>query len=166
MNTPALTHPFEAANLGKAPFKFCGMHEKVYVAYPGAPAQPAGTCCYCGMGIKYCCSIQSADGKKFIVGCDCVLKLNRADNRLVTEVERAKATIDRENARKAKAARLPKELARIEAARSMIEAKREALAAKPHPMIKDKTLADYVDYLSLNGGHSGRLRMARIVEGA
>jgi hypothetical protein len=67
-------HAFENAGLGKYPFVLVGVSEKIHVAYPGATPQPAGTCDYCGTGIKICCHIQSADGKEFIVGSDCVAK--------------------------------------------------------------------------------------------
>ena len=87
-------HPFEAAGLGLAPFSYVGMTEKVYSACPGH-SQPAGTCDYCGQGIKYCCEIRSADGRSFIVGCDCVRKLNRSDNRMLTAMGRDIATRER-----------------------------------------------------------------------
>ncbi len=89
-------HPFEVAGLGLAPFRFSGMSEKVYVACPGAPVQAAGSCDYCGTGIRYCCHVVSSDGKAFIVGCDCVRKLNREDNAMVSEMERALAKLERE----------------------------------------------------------------------
>lgn len=103
-----MTHAFEKAGLGLAPFRYVGMHEKVYVAFPGAPEQPAGTCQYCGNGIRYCCNIRSADGKEFIVGNDCVNKVNAENNvanihamesdakKLAREKRQAKAAAKRE----------------------------------------------------------------------
>lgn len=91
----ATIHPFEGAGLGLAPFRFAGLSEKVYCACPGAPVQAAGSCDYCGTGIRYCCHIRSADGKEFIVGTDCVRKLDRADNRLVSDVDRAVANLEK-----------------------------------------------------------------------
>lgn len=88
-------HPFESAGLGLAPFRFVGLSEKVYVACPGATAKPAGTCDYCSTGIKYCCHIRSHDGKSFIVGTDCVRKIGREDNRLLTAVEREVAKLEK-----------------------------------------------------------------------
>jgi hypothetical protein len=67
-------HTFTAAGLGQAPFQYIGMFESVYVACPGAPVQPAGSCDYCGNGIRYCFQIKSADGKISKVGCDCIKK--------------------------------------------------------------------------------------------
>lgn len=81
-------HPFEAAGLGKAPFNMVGFSEKVYSACPGAPEQAAGSCDYCGTGIKYQCHIRSSDGRDFVVGTDCVMKLDRADNRLISQANK------------------------------------------------------------------------------
>lgn len=102
--TVATQHPFESAGLGLAPFAYVGMIEKTYSACPGH-SQPAGTCDYCGQGIKYCCEIRSADGRRFTVGCDCVRKVNRADNRLLAAMERdiaAREKANRDTARREK----------------------------------------------------------------
>lgn len=80
-------HPFEAAGLGLAPFVYCGMSEQVYSPTPDVQ-QPAGSCDYCGMGIRYCCHIRSSDGREFIVGCDCVRKTFQASNRALSDMER------------------------------------------------------------------------------
>lgn len=102
--TTATIHPFEEAGLGLAPFRFTGMSENV-INHGNGHMQAGGTCDYCYNGIRYEYWIASADGKRFKVGCDCVLKLERADNRLVTAVQRAKAQhakAKREAARQAK----------------------------------------------------------------
>jgi hypothetical protein len=88
-------HPFELAGLGEAPFRFVTVRKNVYSAAPGHQ-QPGGTCQYCSQGIMYECVIRSSDGKEFVVGQDCVMKLDRADNRLVSQVKRAKLQIERE----------------------------------------------------------------------
>jgi hypothetical protein len=96
-------HPFEAAGLGLAPFRYVGTSQKVHKA--GGIEQPAGTCNYCGAGIRYCFHIKSQDGKEFVVGSDCIRKIVREDNRLFTAVERAIAKhkkAERETQRKAK----------------------------------------------------------------
>lgn len=73
-------HPWEVAGLGKYPFRVVGVFEnRGPIHMPdgtmvGAPGQPMGTCDYCGNGIAECWSIKAADGKRFIVGCDCVRK--------------------------------------------------------------------------------------------
>lgn len=79
-------HKFERSGLGKAPFRCVGMTEKVYRAAPDAPAQPGGSCDYCGTGIRYCFGIRSSDGRSFIVGSECVNKTGDAG--LVVAVKR------------------------------------------------------------------------------
>lgn len=164
-------HPFERVGLGKAPFVFKGVEEKVYVAHPGAPAQPAGTCCYCGQGIRYCCHIESADGKRSVVGCDCVNKLGREDNRaakILSEVDKAKKAIDSRNRKAAAMRKHGREVERIQAARALWADKRESFTAKPHPHEhfagKGMTYADYIDWVLERGSHSGRLAIAAMIE--
>lgn len=53
-------HVFEAAGLGKAPFRFVA----VWKSYT--------TCDFCGTGILWNCWILSSDGKSFKVGSECV----------------------------------------------------------------------------------------------
>lgn len=94
-------HPFEEAGLGKSPFLFAGLTKNVYSADPGH-TQPGGSCCYCGQGIMWECHIKSSDGMFFTVGIDCVRKLERVDNQLVSDANRARlkrARQDREQAR-------------------------------------------------------------------
>ena len=109
-------HPFELAGLGLAPFHLVGFSEKVFCPCPGAPSKAGGTCDYCGTGIRYCCHIRSADRKEFVVGCDCVRKLIRADNQLIGEVERAEANLRREKKDAARKDRWEAQRAATEAA--------------------------------------------------
>ena len=68
-------HPFEKAGLGKAPFFYKGHSEKA-ISCPDGTVKPAGTCAYCGTAIRYQMHIASSDKNNFVVGCDCVQKLN------------------------------------------------------------------------------------------
>lgn len=101
-------HPFEIAGLGRAPFTLegysCEVGPKKLAdgVTVGAPGQPMGTCDYCGRGIAHVFKIRSSDGKESGVGCDCVAKLEREDNKLASEVKKAKLLLDRK-ARQAKA---------------------------------------------------------------
>lgn len=115
-------HPFEERGLGLAPFSFAGLSEKVYVACQGAPEQPAGICDYCGTGIRYCCHIVSNDGKEFIVGCDCVRKLDRDDNRLVSDMDRQVAKLEKS---KRNAKRQAKWAAQCQARDAELQAQRD-----------------------------------------
>lgn len=71
-------HIFERAGLGKAPFRCVGSFELKWQACPGAPIQPGGSCDYCSQGIMYAYAIKSADGRRFKVGCDCVMRTGDA----------------------------------------------------------------------------------------
>lgn len=70
-------HVFEAAGLGKAPFRCVGFSEIVF--NNGDGTTKAGGCCqYCFTGIRYACHILSSDGKRFHVGTDCVARTGDA----------------------------------------------------------------------------------------
>jgi hypothetical protein len=80
-------HIFEAAGLGQAPFRLVGMTEKVYRAADGTTF-PGGTCAFCGTGIRYAFEVSGADGSKFVVGSDCITRIN--DTTLVNQLKRLK----------------------------------------------------------------------------
>lgn len=117
----ATIHPFEAAGLGLAPFRYAGMSEKV-IHHADGHSQPAGTCDYCSNGIRYCFHVESSDKKRFAVGCDCIRKIARSDNRLLSEVERAKARFE---ADRRLALRIEKNKAREAARQAELTAQRE-----------------------------------------
>lgn len=166
-------HPFEQAGLGRAPFRLVGMEAKVYVSCPGAPAQPAGTCDYCGNGIKYCCQIESADGKQFVVGNECVRKTDRESLVNASEFEKALLKQKREIARERTRAKRLKDQERINAAYARYDFSptlQAEFASRPHPFsslaAEGKTYADYITYMRQNGGTSGNLLVARKIETA
>lgn len=116
----ALVHPWQdRGDLGKAPYRCIGMF-----SYPAPPengnvdaynyalriasetkralkVEGGGICEVCGQSLMNNFVVQSADGKRFVVGCDCVTKTG--DSMLITEVqakERArKRELRREKAR-------------------------------------------------------------------
>lgn len=145
-------HKFELAGLGKAPYRLGGVVERKYQACYGAPVQPGSTCDYCHTSIMYEYWIHSSDGKRFKVGCDCVLKTD-SERSLVDAVKREANRIKTE-------ARHAKEDARIAEGVAWFTANREAVAKHPHPYagrLRDTvTLADYVDWC-LGCGRSGKL---------
>jgi len=158
-------HPFERAGLGKAPFRYVGIEaqeishgERVIGSVGGCQVttQPGGTCAYCGHYIVNMFMVESAEGRRFHVGCDCIRKVN--DSGLV---EACKA-----DQKKAKTERA---LARIAAAKAAL-ADAHRLQNTPHPTPyhaeQGKTRADYAVWLFANGGVSGQLRAARMVEAA
>lgn len=163
----AQQHVFEAAGLGKAPFRFVAIERRVGPwqvgpnTYVGAPGQPVGTCQYCGQSIAECCIIRSADGRTFTVGNECVRKTGDAG--LVNLAKREHNRVQRE--RKAAS-----DERRIEAAKAKLQEAEQALKAEPHPYEwlakQGKTAFDFVQFLLANGGTSGKLRAARLVEKA
>lgn len=158
-------HKFESAGLGKAPFRCVGVSEERgprtvnmngVAVQVGAPGQPMGTCAYCGQGIAYCYQIQSADGKRFIVGSDCVEKTG--DNGMIDLVKRA------ENKRKT-ARRHDTEAEKIKAGepgiRAAIEANQDKLSRYPWRAEKGETLGDELEWLWKNSGTAGKLKLIK-----
>lgn len=71
-------HPFEKAGFGKAPYRCTGVTVNRF-EMPGFGWKPGGSCCYCGTGILYEYHVESSDGCKFHVGCDCAEKIGLKD---------------------------------------------------------------------------------------
>ena len=70
-----MTHPFEKAGLGKAPFSCTHVSENVFTL-PDGTSKAGGCCDYCGTGIRWEFWIKGsvAGARQFRVGCDCVAK--------------------------------------------------------------------------------------------
>lgn len=70
-----MTHPFEKAGLGKAPFSCTHVTENVFTL-PDGTSKAGGCCDYCGTGIRWEFWIRGSisGAKQFKVGCDCVTK--------------------------------------------------------------------------------------------
>ena len=163
MSTAGEVHVFEKAGLGRAPFRCVGMERKVGPiklgdgTEIGAPGQPMGTCDFCGTGIADCFQIVSADGRAFVVGCDCVAKTGDGGLRKVVDAKVAelRRTRDRER-RQAKAAAVSAELSAL----LQDENVRAALRALPHPQAwraeKGETRLDSCVWFRANAGDRGR----------
>ena len=100
-------HVFENAGMGKAPFKLIGFYalpskslaEQNPSAYQNAlAAMPrgvgCGSCAYCGTALVNNFIIESADGNKSAVGCDCVEKTG--DRGLTDTIKLKKRELARE----------------------------------------------------------------------
>ena len=170
-----IVHKFEIAKLGKAPFRVIGSHidvgPKVWVENGvrvecGAEGQPMGSCDYCGTGIKFCFTIQGAEGRKFVVGSSCVEKTNDKGSRVYTDVERQMRKYKREirHANEAKKIAELKELL----ADSVIQ---DMLRALPHPnkyyaTELKQTLLDYANWTmdNVHCGTTAKLKTLRHVK--
>jgi hypothetical protein len=172
-------HPFEQAGLGVAPFRCIGVEYRVgpirsvtadgITVEIGSAGQPMGACEYCGQGIAECCVIQDANGKRFVVGNQCVAKAYRdygfakPDSKLERERKDAlrAARADRERTISAELSwRLANDAELI-----------ATLTAKPHPMgFKNRstgeplTLLDWARWMMANAGASGRTKVRRAID--
>jgi len=103
-----MTHPFEKAGLGKAPFSCTGVTENVWENGDGT-TKGGGVCDYCGTGIRWEFWIKGsiAGAKQFKVGCDCVAKTGWGIDRFLevraehTRARRQAGAQKRRDARKA-----------------------------------------------------------------
>jgi hypothetical protein len=70
-----MTHPFEKAGFGKAPFSCTHVSENVFTL-PDGTSKAGGCCDYCGTGIRWEFWIKSSTvgERQRKVGCDCVAK--------------------------------------------------------------------------------------------
>lgn len=156
------THPFEQAGLGKAPFRYIGIEhqeiahdERVLGSVGGCllTTKPGGTCAYCGQYILNMFNVESADGQRFHVGCDCIMKVDTKLGKLVEK--------------DAKALKKHRESERIATARVNLE-KAVVFRDSPHPnpwhASQGKTLYDYLQWMLLHGGHTSQLQIARRIE--
>jgi hypothetical protein len=164
-------HKFELAGLGAAPYRFEGVEHRVFRAAPDAPAQPGGSCDYCGTGISYFYWLRSADGKRFKVGCDCILKTT-SERSLVVAVKTAAqahaADLRRERAERARLAGV----ARIAAAVAQLPALESTWKNEPHPRAGQGayfdalTRWDWAIWMLDHAGMTGRLTVATAIEKA
>ena len=142
-----LTHRFTRAGFGNAPFRLIGHSENVFNNGDGT-TKAGGTCDYCGTGIRWEFHVQSADGKKFKIGCDCARHLY--DSKLVVVIESEMRKIKKAAAAAKKAAKEVADRAELPALAVIWEAALVKLADQPHPneyfASQGKTLADYFLY--------------------
>lgn len=148
-------HCFEQRGLGKAPFRYVGMvaqemryGERVVVVNGiECTTKPGGTCDYCGTYIVNMFRIESADGKQFKVGCECVKKTGDSGLIKVVSEDKKKLETARRRARK---------LAKEDADKQFYFQHRKSscpkAAAQPHPnkhlAQRGKTMLDYIDFLA------------------
>jgi hypothetical protein len=151
-------HPFEKAGLGAQPYRLVAVTKNVYVACPGAPAQPGSCCDFCGTGIMYEFWCISSDGKRFKVGCDCIHRSGDVKLSSASKIqERKLANEMRHEKERTNIATLTAWLALPET--------QTLLASIPHPQswaaAKGQTLLDSVNWMMRNAGNSGKMRLLK-----
>jgi hypothetical protein len=97
--------------------------------------------------------IESADGNRFKVGSECVMKTG--DRTMISEVRRRKL-----------AAKKAQERTRIAAAVELLKTPRIQERLDKMEGKGWQTALSYCNYLLAYAGHTGRLRMARLIERA
>lgn len=179
MNQSQTIHPWEKAGLGKAPFRWLGVTHKVgpivveqkngITITVGAPGQPMGSCSFCGQGIAECHEIGSADGKRFIVGCDCVRRVNAKGEKVRTAAERASLDMKNQKSRARAADKSEQSKAKLDELMAR-PGFREELSAKPSgyewKAAQGATAWDDLEWLAAHCGHSGRVRLIKKLESA
>jgi hypothetical protein len=172
-------HPWERAGLGKAPYRWLGVRHLVgpiRIAQAdgttleiGAPGQPMGSCAYCAQGIAECHSIKSADGKVFMVGCDCVRRVSEPGDAVLKAAEAAAKKRRNAAARARNAVKADASKARL-AALLADESVRATLAGLPSEQpwkARDGgTRLDDVEFLARACGHTGRVKLIARIETA
>lgn len=147
-----MVHCFEKAGLGKAPFRYIGIedqnisHGQRIIGSVGGvqiETKPGGTCAYCGTYIVNMFNVESADGNRFHVGCECIKKTG--DEGLIRRVEAEVKKME-------KARREAKKKAKLAAERELCEtAQIGLLASKPHPhpyrAAQGETLYDWARWM-------------------
>lgn len=178
-------HPFERAGLGVAPFRCVGVERRVgpikqlvtmngvqVEVEIGAPGQPMGCCDYCHTGIADCFIIRSSDGKRFVVGCDCVAKTEKEFSDVALGFRKVKLEHDRAKRAEKTAARRERELAKLAERKVRVQALLEQnptlLANQKHPSeyyaAQGRTQRDYVTFLLAGAGVSGQNHACYLVE--
>lgn len=146
-------HKFESAGLGAAPFRFVS-HEAKWFTAPGQAPRPGSSCDYCGTAIVHCFHVESADGRRFKVGSECIAKVGDAG--LAKSIAPA-----------IRAARHEADARRIAEGRAEVEAQ----FMVPGRDIGDSpngrgSFVEYFDWMMRNAGTAGKLRAIRLARKA
>lgn len=151
LGTATEIHCFERAGLGKAPFRYVGMEDQTIsygrrvvgsVGGIDITTQPGTSCDYCGTYIRNIFVVESSDGRRFKVGCECIKKTG--DEGLIRVVQRDVAKRNKAM----RAARIAEKARKAEAyVRSFTRAE---LSRHPHPTpsyaAEGLTMDDYVQW--------------------
>jgi hypothetical protein len=162
MTTTNKVHVFQAAGLGIAPFKYTHMTEnRGPIHYPdgtsvGAPGQPMGSCNYCGTGIVYEFHIVSSDGRKFIVGSECVYKTTDAGLIRVVKDEVAKMK------KEAQWKRITEMQDRLKNDADLCQFL--STKAHPKPFKEGLTFLMYAQWMMKHAGMSGMVRVCSLID--
>jgi hypothetical protein len=160
-----MKHDLELHGLGKPPYRFIGHEQTLFQAAPGEPVKAGASCERCWQPIRDAYWIESSDGKRSKLGCECI---NRAgDKKLIDVVKR--------EANRVKAARAydraEERMAPVFGRLLLMQGLRDALEARPHPHgFTDRetgaplTALDYVEWMLAHSGQKGRKQVAKFIQ--
>lgn len=160
---PSTVHVFERRGLGKAPYAYLGMDVvrgpfHVGLSTIGSPGQPMGACQYCNTSIAYLFWLESADGKKFYVGSDCIFKSGDVGLRNIIAPIVAKHNAEFREARQ-------KTILDLFDAFLKANPNYWASDTRPHPFTwrarQGATYGDYTRYIFMHAGVSKKASLAR-----
>lgn len=157
-------HPFDAAGLGKPPYKLVGYFQSKFQSAPGEPVKAGSSCDYCGLPIMNCYRIRSSDGQEFKVGSECARKVSK---QVASEIEilLKKKLHNKYKENKSSEAEKIHELAdRIRTDETL----RNKLKEIPHPNgfinRETKEPLTYLDFAEWMIQHSGQYGMSKIMK--
>jgi len=128
-------HPF-SSTLGPGPYKYIGMGFNVKGKGFNGPAceQVEGHCYHCNTRIVYVYVVETGEGRRFGVGCDCIMEVaNQAGFMNIDEVQRQMRKIKNEQAKARKVRQIASLTAEILATAELNKAKLEMISSKNNP---------------------------------
>ena len=146
VDSNATIHIFEAAGLGKGPFKLLRVTAE------------GGHCEYCNTGIVFRFYIRGIDGKEFFVGSDCVMKTDDTGLMKVVKIEVKKREAELRKKRETEKMNLL--ISRLADPAVIAE-----LSKINHPSVyyanQGKTMMDYVNFVMRVGGKTAKLQLLK-----
>lgn len=158
---PDSAHPLTAAGLGLAPFRPACI--QAWLDFTGGSLAAFAVCNLCSAQITYPHCFQSADGRVFMLGCECALQVDDPTiRRAVQASERERSAAKRAS----KAAAVAAELSAMLEDASI----RARLAGMPHPQqhraVRGESMLDSATWLAEHAGATGRAKLLRALRAA
>jgi hypothetical protein len=146
-------HPWQEKGLGAAPFKFENLERR-----------PKGDnrCAYCNHRIEWLFWIHASDGSRFVVGSECIKKVEPINSPL-----RIQAESEIKSAKEAeKSAKEKDDRRRVASALKYLESHPDLLKNRPHPYRVRGTCREWANYVLANGGLRKQLQVTLLIEAA
>lgn len=153
-------HAFEAAGLGKPPYRFMGITQEVFSNGDGT-TKPGGCCKYCFTGIMWAFWLKSADGNGFCVGSECI---NRSGDKGLIEAYKSSPEYRAIQAEKRAALDARKTSELQDLLNDEAVCARLSMCASPTREEKGETGLDYATWMMANSGAAGRSSLLKWIK--